>query len=98
MYNFVLIDEKWFFLSREVERYYPLSGEHEPLRTCKSKRFITKVMFLAAIAQPRFDAFGNEEFSGKIGIFLKKHSRNLRKGVVKIVWPALWRLKQLHDQ
>ncbi|KAK1357994.1 hypothetical protein POM88_051250 [Heracleum sosnowskyi] len=43
--------------------------ECDPDRSCKSKNFLTKVMFLAAIAQPRFDLDGNEIFSGKIGIF-----------------------------
>ncbi|KAH7837658.1 hypothetical protein Vadar_016387 [Vaccinium darrowii] len=69
MFNYVHIDEKWFYLTKESERYYLLPKEDEPYRTCKSKRFITKVMFLAAVARPRFDANGNEEFSGKIGIF-----------------------------
>lgn len=55
MYNSVHIDEKWFFMTKEAERYYLLPEEHEPLRTCKSKRFITKVMFLAAVARPRYD-------------------------------------------
>ncbi|XP_058215387.1 uncharacterized protein LOC131326570 [Rhododendron vialii] len=69
MYNYVHIDEKWFYLTRESERYYLLPEEEEPHRTCKSKKFIIKVMFLAAVARPRFDANGNEVFSGKIGIF-----------------------------
>ncbi|KAF7127220.1 hypothetical protein RHSIM_Rhsim11G0002500 [Rhododendron simsii] len=90
MYNYVHIDEKWFLLSREVERYYLLPGEREPLRTCKSKRFIMKVMFLAAVARPRFDAFGNEEFSGKIGTFpftfkepAKRSSKNRVAGTLE---------------
>ncbi|KAH7836835.1 hypothetical protein Vadar_006228 [Vaccinium darrowii] len=66
MYNYVHVDEKWFFLSRESEKFYLLPEEREPLGTCKSKRFITKVMFLAAVARPRFDATRNEEFSGAI--------------------------------
>ncbi|KAF7147220.1 hypothetical protein RHSIM_Rhsim03G0157600 [Rhododendron simsii] len=69
MYNYVHIDEKWFFMTKESERYYLLPHENEPLRTCKSKHFITKVMFLAAVARPRFDTTRNQEFSGKIGIF-----------------------------
>ncbi|KAF7112452.1 hypothetical protein RHSIM_RhsimUnG0227600 [Rhododendron simsii] len=69
MYNYVHIDEKWFYMTKEAESYYLLPEEEEPHRTCKSKRFIPKVMFLAAVARPRFDANQNEEFSGKIGIF-----------------------------
>jgi len=35
----------------------------------KVKKFIDKVMFLTAVARPRFDEFGNQVFVGKIGIF-----------------------------
>lgn len=69
MHNMIHIDEKWFFISRKAERYYLLPEECDPERSCKSKNFLTKVMFLAAIARPRFDLDGNEIFSGKIGIF-----------------------------
>ncbi|KAL4581255.1 hypothetical protein LXL04_017465 [Taraxacum kok-saghyz] len=69
MFNIIHIDEKWFYISKSSKRYYLVPGEDEPLRTCKSKKFITKVMFLAAVARPRFDAIGNEFFFGKIGIF-----------------------------
>ncbi|WCJ29059.1 hypothetical protein M5689_010721 [Euphorbia peplus] len=69
MHNIIHIDEKWFFMSKKKENYYLLPDEDEPIRTCKSKNFIGKVMFLAAIARPRYDAQGNELFSGKIGIF-----------------------------
>ncbi|XP_023757888.1 uncharacterized protein LOC111906365 [Lactuca sativa] len=44
--------------------------EDEPLRTCKSKKFITNVMFLAAVARPIFDSLGNKVFLGEISIYL----------------------------
>lgn len=69
MFNVVHIDEKWFYQTKESERYYLLPEESDPIRTCKSKRFITKVMFLAAVARPRFDDDNNTQFDGKIGIF-----------------------------
>ncbi|KAL7154874.1 hypothetical protein ABFS83_03G033200 [Erythranthe nasuta] len=69
MYNIIHIDEKWFQLTKESEHYYLLPEEEDPIRTCKSKNFIGKVMFLVAIARPRFDEQGNEIFSGKIGVF-----------------------------
>ncbi|GJX69947.1 hypothetical protein Tco_0307118 [Tanacetum coccineum] len=69
MFNIIHIDEKWFYMSRPSKRYYLVPGEEEPFRTCKSNKFITKVMFLAAVAWPRFDTSCNEIFSGKIGIF-----------------------------
>ncbi|KAK4733738.1 hypothetical protein R3W88_007999 [Solanum pinnatisectum] len=42
MFNYVHIDEKWFYLSKKSE----------------SKNFITKVMFMIVVARPRFDANG----------------------------------------
>lgn len=69
MYNIIHIDEKWFNMTKKNEKYYLLPDEEDPERNCSSKKFIGKVMFLAAIAHPRFDAQRNEVFSGKIGIF-----------------------------
>ncbi|XP_050217419.1 uncharacterized protein LOC126668255 [Mercurialis annua] len=68
MYDHVHIDEKWFYLTKVSQKYYLHPQEIEPLRTCKSKRFITKVMFLAAVARPNVRT-SDEIFSGKIGIF-----------------------------
>lgn len=69
MYNIIHVDEKWFYMTKKKENYYLLSSEDEPHRTCKSKNFVDKVMFLAAVARPRFDNQGNVIFSGKLGIF-----------------------------
>ncbi|KAF0775509.1 hypothetical protein AaE_000791 [Aphanomyces astaci] len=54
MMDYVHVDEKWFFATRVNKTYYLAPNEEPPHRTCKSKRFITKVMFLSA-------------FDGKIG-------------------------------
>ncbi|KAI3708174.1 hypothetical protein L2E82_37296 [Cichorium intybus] len=90
MFNVVHIDEKWFYMSKPSRRYYLLPGEDEPLRTCQSKKFITKVMFLAAVARPRFNASGDEIFSGKIGIYpftrlepAKRSSKNCVAGTLE---------------
>ena len=69
MHNIVHIDEKWFCMTKKLMNYYLLPDKEEPLHTCKSKNFIGKVMFLVVVACPRFDAKGNEFFSGKIGVF-----------------------------
>lgn len=91
MYNVIHIDEKWFYMTKKNENYYLLPDEDEPLRSCQSKNFIVKVMFLAAMARPRFDAEGNEIFSGKIGIFpfiteqaAQRRSRNREAGTMEI--------------
>jgi len=92
MFNYIHIDEKWFYLSKKSERYYLLPEEEEsnPYRSCKSKTFITKVMFMAAVARPRFDVNGDELFSGKIGIFpfvvkepAKRNSKNRTAGTIE---------------
>ena len=56
----------------------------------KSKRFITKVMFMAAVARPRFDFNKKHLFDGKIGIWpfvtqeaAKRNSRNRAKGTME---------------
>lgn len=69
-HNVVFIDEKWFYITKNSTNYYLLVDEDEPHRTCKSKNFITKVMFLAAVTRPRFDNERNVSFSGKIGIYI----------------------------
>ncbi|XP_074266633.1 uncharacterized protein LOC141589912 [Silene latifolia] len=69
MYSVVHIDEKWFYMTKKKEKYYLHSMEADPLRTCQSKNYIGKVMFLVAMARPRYDCDGNETFSGKIGVF-----------------------------
>lgn len=91
MYNIVHIDEKWFYMTKKSENYYLLPSEDEPLRTCQSKNFIKKVMFLTAMARPRFDDEENEIFSGKIGVFpfvtmqpAQRRSRNREAGVMEI--------------
>ncbi|XP_076900093.1 uncharacterized protein LOC143554124 [Bidens hawaiensis] len=81
MFNVIHIDEKWFYMSKPSKRYYLVPNEDEPLRTCKSKKFITKVMFLAAVARPRYDASGNEVLSGKIEV--------TRSWLIEKVLPAI---------
>lgn len=69
MYDTVHVDEKWFYVQKVSNRYILTRDEPEPHLTCANKRFITKVMFLAAVARPRFDYDRNTGFDGKLGIF-----------------------------
>ena len=55
----------------------------------KSKRFIAKVMFLAAVAHPRYDNHKKAYFNGKIGLWpfvekiaAKRNSKNRPKGAM----------------
>lgn len=69
MLNVIHIDEKWFNLTEAAGRFYLAPGEEDPYRPVKSKHFITKVMFLAAVARPQWDSSRNRMFDGKIGIW-----------------------------
>jgi hypothetical protein len=69
MMDRIHIDEKWFYITKANRTYYLAPDEAEPHRTCKSKKYITKVMFMAAVARPRWDSYRNVQFDGKIGIF-----------------------------
>lgn len=66
-------------MTQNARRYYLAPGEEDPQRKTKSKRFGTKVMFLAAVARPRWDTCRNRRFDGKLGIWLFTTIENARK-------------------
>jgi hypothetical protein len=89
-WNRVHIDEKWFYMSEETGTFYLAADEEAPHRTCKSKRFITKVMFLVAVARPRWDRVKNQWFDGLIGVWpfvyqaaAKRNSKNRPAGTME---------------
>ena len=49
-FDFVFIDEKWFYLSKKSEKYYLLPEEHDPHRTYKNKNYIPMFMLLCVCA------------------------------------------------
>ncbi|XP_044432134.1 uncharacterized protein [Triticum aestivum] len=65
----VHIDEKWFYRTRKTQNMYLSHRENAPHRECKHKNHIQKIMFLSAMARPRYDAQGNCVFDGKIGVW-----------------------------
>ncbi|KAH6837634.1 hypothetical protein C2S53_014182 [Perilla frutescens var. hirtella] len=73
MHNTVHIDEKWFYMKKETHRFYMTLEEAEPHRSCKSKKFIEKIMFMYAVCRPMFATDGTLLFDGKIGIFPFTH-------------------------
>ncbi|XP_057793293.1 uncharacterized protein LOC131009910 [Salvia miltiorrhiza] len=91
MYNTIHIDEKWFYRTKTNDRYYLLPDEGEPYRTCKSKRYIEKIMFMCAVARPIFGLDGRCIFDGKFGIFpfttmeaAQRNSKNRMKGTMEV--------------
>uniref|UniRef100_A0A0A9CC03 Transposase n=1 Tax=Arundo donax TaxID=35708 RepID=A0A0A9CC03_ARUDO len=69
LFDYVFIDEKWFYLTTKTEKYYTVPDEEQPTRTCKNKNYIPKIMILTVVDRPRFDSDGNCTFDGKIGCF-----------------------------
>jgi hypothetical protein len=69
-YNEVHVDEKWFYLDRDNARYYLTPNEPTPApKTVQHKSHITKVMFLCALARPRYNNTTRQWFDGLIGIY-----------------------------
>ena len=67
--DIVHLDEKWFFVTQSSQRLYLAEGELPPVRRVQHKSHISKVMFLSAVARPRFDENNVCTFDGKIGIW-----------------------------
>ena len=69
MMNEVHVDEKWFFITKNQETYIMSPDEDEPKRNIKHKGYVTKVMFLCAMARPRYDATKRQMWDGKVGLW-----------------------------
>ena len=90
MYSDVHVDEKWFYLSDSCTTFYLAKDEPEPERVGKRKTHMLKVMFLCAVARPRFNEAGVCTFDGKLGIWpfirkepAKRSSRNRPAGTME---------------
>ena len=66
--NVIHVDEKWFYMTKNTKKFYLGMQEHKLHRTTRGERFTTKVMFLPALARPRWDSIDNKHFGGKLGI------------------------------
>ncbi|XP_074263988.1 uncharacterized protein LOC141586595 [Silene latifolia] len=84
------MDEKWFYISYDGHKFYVVEGEELPHRSCQSKRFITKVMFMCAVSRPIYSETGELLFDGKIGMFpftkqqpAERSSRNRPRGTLE---------------
>ena len=64
-----MVDDKWFFIKKQGQRYYLGQGEDLPVEKVQHKSHIKKVMFLAVVGRPRRDTVNNRNFDGKFGIF-----------------------------
>jgi hypothetical protein len=68
-YDKVHVDEKWFHMCKDGDRYILAPGESPPRRHTKHKGYIEKVMFLCAQARPRWDPTKRKMWDGKLGIW-----------------------------
>ena len=55
MIHKVHINEKLYYMTKESNIYYLYKEERLPFQTCKSKRFVEKVIFKEAVARSRYD-------------------------------------------
>ena len=70
-YDSVHVDAKWFFISEKTLRVSCMYAQN--------RDHLIKVMFLCAIARPRYDAAGECIFDGKIGIWPFVETRIARR-------------------
>ena len=87
MEDLIHIDEKWFYLMKDGQRFIIMADKEEPYRHVQHKSFLTKIMFLCAVARPRYDTNKNAWFDRKIGIWpigkwepMKRSSKKRAKG------------------
>lgn len=87
----VHIDEKWFYITRVNKKVILVHGKEPDKRHGHSKSNRTKIMFLTAVARPRWDYGQNQWFDGNLGIWpiikhvpSKRTSRNRPKGTMEI--------------
>lgn len=85
------VDEKWFYLKEGKLTALLAPDEVMPHRHVQSKRFITKIMFICAVARPRFDQYGKVLFDGKIGFWAfaeevpaQRSSKNRPRGTLEL--------------
>lgn len=82
MYDTVHIDKKWFSMYKATNTFYLTANESAPYTSSPNKRYIGKVMVLAAVARPRYDSHRKCQFNGKIGIWpIVEQSVGLRNSV-----------------
>ena len=77
------------FITETDSKYYIADGEETKRQCVKSKNYVEKVMFLAAVARPRWDFKKKRMWDGKIGMWLigqfkpaVRNSRNQPKGTL----------------
>jgi hypothetical protein len=91
-YNKVHIDEKWFFLSKAGKKYILVDGEEAPEHTMRHKKYyMAKVMFLCAIARPRWDPHKSCMWDGKLGMWpIGDYGKAIRASIHRPAGTRVW--------
>ncbi|RLN56061.1 hypothetical protein BBP00_00008177 [Phytophthora kernoviae] len=88
MYGVMHVDEKWFNLYTALSKFYITTNEKVTYRSCVNKRYIGKIMFLAAVARPRFDF--RLKLAGSLEIKSVAMDKNKYKQLLRdIAFPAI---------
>ena len=66
MEDLIHIDEKWFYLTKDGQHFIISADEEEPYRHVQHKSFLTKIMFLCAVARPRYDTRKTHGLTGRL--------------------------------
>ena len=103
MEDLIHIDKKkWFYLTKDGQHFIIAADKAEPYKHVQHKSFLTKIMFLCAVARPRYNMNKNAWFDGKIGIWpirkwepAKRSSKKCTKGTPvwknqSIMWDVYW--------
>ena len=67
--NYIHIDEKWFYVKKVNKNLYLGPSETITTRKTKSKKNMTKVMFLVSVSRPLMVVKRGKYLYGKIGFF-----------------------------
>ena len=88
MEDLIHVNKKWFYLTKDGQCFIIVADEAEPYRHVQHKSFLTKIMFLCAVARARYYTNKNAWFDGKIGIWpirkwelVKRSSKKHTKGM-----------------
>jgi hypothetical protein len=91
-YNRVHIDEKWFWMSKDGRKYILVEGEQPPDRRVRHKKYMDKVMFLCAIARPRWDPHARKMWDGKLGMWpIGYYGKAMRTSVNRPAGTRVWK-------
>jgi hypothetical protein len=82
MLDRIHVDEKWFYITRDAQGFYLAIDEEPPTRRCVSKKHMTKVMFLCALARPRWNYTTNSMWDGKVGMWPIGHIRPAQRNSI----------------